>query len=622
MALADTARLLATLDFKDNLSPGTSSAMRGVSGLESKVGGLQAKLGNFASNLRGGIGSALGTFGGRLKQVASAGAGLLGLGGLFAGGFFLKDAISEAQEFGDASIRMAKLTGVSVDAASRLVDVLGYVGIAGEKANSIAGMYEKNVGKLAETKKKAAAFEKEYGLRLTDNSGHVLKFNQQLLESADFFNNKSIPAHEKAIVLSKLYGRGWQDLIPILSKGRKGIEEAQRSALHLSEEDLKVLKANKEATREWDDALGDLKVRIGIDILPVLTDLVKKATEFLNTHGEDVRDFIKGAFETAQKAAEAIGGFIDTASKAWDSIPPDVRDMLIKGVVADRTINFLFGFSPIEKGAEVVVGALGTIVGNLSADLIKTGANAVKDGLISAGIGKAFVQPVFVTNMGVGGLGGAGAAGGAAAAGIGLAGWVASIAGVVVPLIAAQKLFIEPGLQEAAGRNITATEKVIASGDPAKIAAAIGGLKASVNSLDPLKRALYELNADGVKVHTEGLLAALTAAYAKSLKGQVGDPAVRASEREDRAAEEQKAKLDAVRDAQEATRIALTTKTGQTTTQVRASGSRIEGAIRALDLTNRISIYIPGVGTRTYETGGTLGRTGGSSGVFGPGHGA
>src|SRR5207244_1437430 len=72
-----------------------------------------------------------------------------------------------------------------------------------------------------------------------------------------------------------------------------------------------------------------------------------------------------------------------------------------------------------------------------------------------------------------------------------------------------QKFVIEPRLQAQAGQNINSEQALVASGDTKKIADAISGLQNLPNQLDPLKRVLYELNADGVKVHTEGLIADL-----------------------------------------------------------------------------------------------------------------
>jgi hypothetical protein len=121
---------------------------------------------------------------------------------------------------------------------------------------------------------------------------------------------------------------------------------------------------------------------------------------------------------------------------------------------------------------------------------------------------------VFVTNFppGFGGLPVVEAVGGSIAAFV--AGVVASAAVVVCSSVATQKLIVEPKLQEQAGANIVATRNLIADGTPEELRAAIAALKSTPDRLDPLKRVLYDLNADGVKVHTESLISAMERALA------------------------------------------------------------------------------------------------------------
>jgi len=77
-----------------------------------------------------------------------------------------------------------------------------------------------------------------------------------------------------------------------------------------------------------------------------------------------------------------------------------VRDLLVKGVVADRTIKFLFGFDP----AKLVLGGIGdALKGTLGGFLQKGGSPA---------------NPLFVVDIS-GGAGGVGGAAGGAAGGIG-----------------------------------------------------------------------------------------------------------------------------------------------------------------------------------------------------------
>lgn len=570
MAIAETASLLADLRLKDGLTPGVATAVGSVDRLESRLGGLQGRLGNFASNLRGGVSNALSTFSGRLQGAARAGLGLLGIGGLFTIGAGIRSSIDNARQFGDTVIQVSRLTGLAADQTSRLVDAVDYFGVTGDKAIRIAGMYEKNVDRLAGTKKKAADFEKEYGLKVRDSSGGLLDFNEQLLASADFFNNKSIPASEKAAALSKLYGRSWQDLIPVLAQGRKGIQDAQKDAISLSEADLRALKENKEATRAWNDAIGDLQIKIGIGLLPTITELIRGLTGWVDSHGPQIQEFFRNGVATAKSVAGAAVGVLSSIKSVWDGIPDPVKELLIKGFVADRTVKFLFGFSV----AGVVKDLAGGVVGGLG------------NALVRAGIGKAFVQPVFVTNQGFGGGGGPGVPGGPAAAGG--SSILGSLAAGAAPMLAAALLPI----------LIVELTKT-ALGGPAEIA----------RRAEEGRRQTAEARG----INTSNMPAGGTPTW---LRGPT-PPTLKVfpqgmSPDERQAINDQRAKLDGIRGAQESLNITTRTNLSSARTAIRTSGSNITAALASLRMKALvpININIAGVTIRTYQGATWLNRSG------------
>ncbi|MBV9485304.1 MAG: hypothetical protein JO246_04535, partial [Frankiaceae bacterium] len=383
------------------------AAMTSGSGWGRFVGGVERG----ASRMKASIGGAVSHAKKQLTSLATVGLAGLGIGGIFAIGTVLSDSISKSKEFGKTSINLSKVIAQNVTDTSRLVDALDYYGIGADKAMKIGGLYEKTVAKISSTSKTAAKFEKDYGLAVVDNRGKVLSFNQQLLASADFFNNKAIPAQAKAAALSKLYGRSWQDLIPLLSQGRAGIQKALDDAMHLSKQDIANAKANEEATRRWNDAVGDLETTIGIKLMPRLTKVLNGFSDFVDKHSDDIVNFFDNAATGAGKVVSAAGEVVGGLKSAWDSIPDPVKDLFIKGFVADRTVKFLFGFSPAGLAIKLGQEALGGIAGAVG--------KSVAGSVLAAGIGKAFVQPVFVTNAGFGG--GGGGLPGPAAAGGGLA---------------------------------------------------------------------------------------------------------------------------------------------------------------------------------------------------------
>lgn len=294
-------------------------------------------------------------------------------------------------------------------------------------------------------------------------------------------------------------------------------EEAQKKFETLASQ-FKILRNN----------IFDAGITIGTEMLPALKRATARLIAFLKEPGNE--EFLKSI-------GRDIGEAIDKIN--WDAVARGAKSFVgLMKTALDWTIKILQAIDMLPDSLKAA-GAGFLALNKLSGGLIGAGAGnilaGVGSGVLSklpgkaAGLGKLFAQPVFVTNWPLGfggGIGGAGKPGifGRAAGGLGAAlgggallgaaGILASGAALVAGLVAVQKGIIEPKLQQEAGENISSVEAVIASGDAAQIEAALNGVNAGVASLSGVDRLLYDLNASGVKVHTESLVGALTQALA------------------------------------------------------------------------------------------------------------
>lgn len=364
----EVAQLVARLTLQD----GFTAPLAKVESTVGRMGGTLGKLGGAVEHA-----------GSQLKNLITGPVGLLGLGvGLFTVTGAIEKGITKAVDFGAEVRRLIALTGESAQSMSALAAGFEHFGIGADSAQRSIGFLEKNVGLLA-AHGGIADFEKTFGLTLTDTNGKIKSANELILTSADYFNNKLIPSTEKAAALSKLYGRSWQELIPVLSAGRDGLqaaeEEAAKLGLTLTGDNLKDLIKLRDATREWDTALGGLEMQIGLALVPEITKLARGLTSFVTDHRTDIVAFFKNAAAAAEHLGSIIGSAFGTLSSAWNAIPPEVRDLIVKGIVADRTIKFLFGFDPIKA-----IG--GALFGN--------------SGFLSRGSSPA--NPLFVSGGGLG----------------------------------------------------------------------------------------------------------------------------------------------------------------------------------------------------------------------------
>lgn len=374
MGLVDTAELIAYLKLQDELSGPTTHAKGELAGLESQAENTTAKVSTL-SRISTGAGNSMSHLRMRAGQLAQ-GIGLVGLGGgVLALTGFIKSSVGAAEEFGATVDRVVALTRMSTAAASQFSDALGYYGISGQKQISIIGMYEKSVASLTATQKSATKFQKDYGFSLTDSAGHVKNAQEIITSFTDYFNNKSIPTQVRAAAGAKLFGRSWQDLIPIFQQGGTEWKKQLGAGMQLTDQQVKDLHAMRDAQKEYTDAMGDFQVQAGLVVLPVLKDLAHAAAQFLNDPHNQAT--LLGFLHQGVQLARDFGGWIantvlptimslgQTAQRFWNAIPGPLRDLLTTGLAADRVIKFAFGFSPIGIVTSAVGDAFKGLIGNL-----------------------------------------------------------------------------------------------------------------------------------------------------------------------------------------------------------------------------------------------------------------
>ena len=513
MGLAETARLAVELNLGGNFAAGLTTA-EGSLGRFNATAATAGTKSSVLSNAFAGIRKEVGTFGGAMShagnQLKGFGMGLLGLagvGGLLGLGAILGSSVRKVEDFGAQLEKVQKLTGETALASGALIlQFTKFLSI--DKAAQVIGFTEKTLGKLNETTAKSVkvgksaelqnlelvkaqrqaagqstknidalireqkgrdavaaataaqiapmtkleALDAQFGLHLVDGKGKVVNFSAVLSQLATFYDSNA-SASTKAYVASQVFGRGYVSMIPILNEGSAGLRKAAQDAAALgltSTDTVRQLAEFHDGMHALDQQVNVLQLSIGTALLPSLIDLAKAGTDFISGHRGDIVTFFRNAADAGRTAVGIIGQVASTLGNAWNSIPGPLREFLVKGLIADRTIKFLFGFSPVAALVSGLEGAL---------------SKSVASGIVGAGLGKLFVQPVFVTNPGFGGggipgLGGAAGVGegAAAAGGMGLAATIGMIAAVAVPIVA--------GIVIA--QNIDPEHKVAATGNLSK----------------------------------------------------------------------------------------------------------------------------------------------------------
>lgn len=530
---------------KDLVTP----MLRQVNGLL----GTTAGHGTIAEKSMGRLGGAVSSLTGNIKNLVTSPLGLLGLGGgLFAIDGFLKTTINRAQDFGLAVSNMMAATGLAAPQASLLVDVLDRFGISGDRAVTIMGRAEKNIFTLTSTAKLAAKFWKEFGFNVFDANGKLVDANTLLLRASDYFNGHASAAQKDAL-MTKLYTKSWTELIPILKLGAKGINSAQQEAamlgLQLTGKNVYDLAKMRQATLDWNEALGALELQIGVALLPDLVELAKTMTTFVTTHSKDIVAFFVNLAKFAQEVgANVQNDLIPAVEKIvgwWNQLDPNLKKLLIGGFVA----NTLTGGAIAGLGTDLIKSAASGLIGVIKN--MATGSMNVEAGVVNVNGG-----------VGAGGGGGTGLVAGAIS--------VASLAAAAVLIVnanqgnnelAARAAAGDPVAQKVQAEKATRGMQVGSSWTPGVTAASVSPGARPNTALDAIKLGqLIAGNAIGIQVAKNAYLELL------HLRHEAHEDHVQARINE-------LARLDHLTTAEEKTKLAIEAKKMNTTVSIIATTS-------------------------------------------------
>ncbi|MEO8549308.1 MAG: hypothetical protein ABI678_05030 [Kofleriaceae bacterium] len=572
MAFAERAELVARLSLKDDFS-------RGVRGVQTSLGGLERRFGTLGAKASAGLGAAVGS----LAKIGTVAAGF----------------ISVAVKSGLQDLATLENATTSVDGAIKQVGLTGKVTSAqiAAWANDIESSVQAAFDDKAITQ--AATTLLRFGKLTTQNIKPALVVMTDLatktgsVESAASLLAKALADPAKAA--GKLARAGviltaqQQKQIKVMVKAG---DAAGAQKLLLDELSKATSGAAAASVGKYGDALNvlkdageDARKALAEGFLPVIEKIAGKLKAGLADPAtlQRIRDFGTGL-------ANAFDQLVDIGTKLpWAQIGDSLK---IAGTGAKIVLDAFTNLPPWVQTAVLTGWGLNKLTGGMLGSIVGDIGKVVVDAFLGRGSSPA--NPLFVADVAGGASGGIigkastglGAALGGGAA-LGFAAIAASAATLVAALTAVQKLIVEPDLQQQAGKNISDVQSVIATGDPAKISAALQAIQTNVGSLSGLQKVLYDLNADGVKVHTESLTAALEAAMADALKATEKNlqPMPDLSKK-------QQAKLDTLRDKVESNRIAIVSKLGDVRTGLDSAKSGIVGAVKALDLKPTVNVYV------------------------------
>lgn len=248
-----------------------------------------------------------------------------------------------------AQMRLSEMQAKGTHSASSLYAAQIAVANAESALTALQGRHASAGLLVNKTVSAAAKFEKQYGFALRDSAGHVKDANALILQAADYFTNKLIPPSKRAALEAALFGRNWQALIPILSLGSKGIKDAGDAAaklgLVLSPQNAKDLAAYSKAGRDLGEAMAALKLKVGILVIPILTQLTELVTSRLIPAIRNAVDRVhawveahKPLFDGLRSLVGLISDWVGAVQGSWMPSVTGIITSIGKWIAANRPL--------------------------------------------------------------------------------------------------------------------------------------------------------------------------------------------------------------------------------------------------------------------------------------------
>lgn len=297
----------------------TDKATTGLKGFKASINDADGAVGKF----KAGASSAFGSIQQHAGQLAVAGGAALVAFGVKAVTAFTDSALS-AGKFADA-------TGLSTETASKWVAVADDIGISSESM-------EKGFGKLAVAVGKNNPLLEEYGITVQKNAHGQMDMNATMLNAIDVIKGIQDPT-KKAAVAQAALGKGWMDMAELIDQGSTSLTKSMgevSEAQIIDPKEVEKAKKMREATDALQDAVGDLAVAFGEELVPKVAAATKVLIPLINavsdvtagmSGGTDIVDDYLGKFKSANPELESFVGTQEQFATALRQAGLEVDDI-------------------------------------------------------------------------------------------------------------------------------------------------------------------------------------------------------------------------------------------------------------------------------------------------------
>jgi len=276
--------------------------------------GLSNALGQASKASQGAAKEMEAAIGGLKNLLAGFAAPLAALAAVFGGGRFLKTTIEETKSWTVEAQKLARVLGITTEAASVLNLAIG--DIYGDQEGYLAAVAKltKSLNTNEDAFHRLGVETRDQNGRLRDTPSIMAEVNQALAGMK--------AGTDRNVASSQIYGKSWLEAQRYLKLTPEVMQAAQEKAeklnLVVGVDAVEATNAYRASLNDLEDTIKGLKVKIGSELMPVMTQLNNDMSEngpavvgFLGDLFSAVYQVILGAREQMEKAINWIDTGLD-----------------------------------------------------------------------------------------------------------------------------------------------------------------------------------------------------------------------------------------------------------------------------------------------------------------------
>ena len=381
--MADTYQLKALLTAVDNLSPVLKSVQGVAKNTRKYLGDLGASVGNLGSKL-----------GLPIAAIGALGAGF--------GFLAIKKAVGDFAALGEEVQKGALKAGMSNAQYQQMKYVTDQAGVSIEGMQMSMGKLNKNIGAAASGKgDDLVQLLKTLHIPLKGVNGQARSAADLLPQLADAFVRNKDPVKQAAIGTA-LFGKAYQEMLPLLNEGSEGIEKslARFGKLKgvISDDDLKGAKEFGDQLKDLSFVTKGFQMTIAKELVPVLSPVIESFIMWAAANKKliaiEVKQAVQGIVEAikqidwpafiagVQSTIAGIAKFVDDIGGAKNALIGLFVLMNLQGVAAALSLAGAIGRLGMFIGAPFIAGLV-TLFSTLAGGTLVVGGMSVSFGALA-----------------------------------------------------------------------------------------------------------------------------------------------------------------------------------------------------------------------------------------------